>query len=146
MTNQDLTQLAREIVTGYSNANWNGLKGMIAPDGIYNEVGTQREIKGPDAIVETLQGWKKTMTNSQGKVNNAFASGDTVTLQITWTGTQDGPFPGPAGTVPPSGKSQTTHAAMIVKFAGNKIKRMDHYFDMLSFLQQIGAVPAGATR
>jgi len=29
---------------------------------------------------------------------------------------------------------------MIVKFQGNKVKELHHYFDMMSFLQQIGAM------
>ena len=42
--------------------------------------------------------------------------------------------------------SMTTPAAMIVKFQGNKVKEIHHYFDMVSFLQQIGAMPGMATR
>ncbi|MGH2400006.1 MAG: ester cyclase [bacterium] len=146
MSSQDLTQVAREIVTGYSTANWTALKGLFTPAAIYNELGSQRRIQGPDAIIEALQGWKKTMTDSQGKVTSAFASGDTVAMQITWTGTHDGTFTGPGGTVPPTGKRQTTPAAMIVKFSGNKVSEIHHYFDMLTFLQQIGAMPATAAR
>ncbi len=82
------------------------------------------------------------MTDSKGTVTNAYPSGDTVTLEITWQGTHNGPFTGPTGTLPPSGKRQTTPAAMIVKFEGNKVKEMHHYFDMMSFLQQIGAIAA----
>jgi steroid delta-isomerase-like uncharacterized protein len=141
---QDLTQIAREFVNGYNSANWPALKSLFTPDGVYNEVGTQRRIQGPDSIVETMQGWKKTMTDSGGKVTNVFVSGDMVAVQVTWTGTHDGPFPGPAGTVPPSGKKQTTPAAMIIKFNGNKISQVDHYFDMITFLTQIGAMPAPA--
>ena len=86
------------------------------------------------------------MTDSQGKVTSAFASGDTVAMQITWTGTHDGTFTGPGGEVRPTGKRQTTPAAMIVKFKGNKISEIHHYFDMITFLQQIDAMPATAAR
>jgi steroid delta-isomerase-like uncharacterized protein len=146
MASQDLTQVAREFITGYSTADWTALKGLLTPDAIYNELGSQRRIQGSDSIIQALQGWKKAMTDSQGKVTNAFASGDTVALQITWTGTHDGTFTGPAGTVPPTGKRQTTPAAMIVNFSGNKVREIHHYFDMITFLQQIGAMPAAAAR
>ena len=145
MSDQDLTRVAKEIVTGYSSADWKGLKSILAPDAIYNELGTGRQVKGPDQIIQTLQGWKQTMTDSRGTVTNAYASGGTVTLQITWQGTHDGPLAGPTGTVPASGKRQTTPAAMIVKFQDDKVKEMHHYFDMLSFLQQIGAKTADRT-
>jgi steroid delta-isomerase-like uncharacterized protein len=140
MNDKELIQTAKEIVTGYSTADWKALKNILAPDALYDEIGTQRKIKGPDQIVQALQGWKQAMTDSKGTVTNAYASGDTVTLEITWQGTHNGPFTGPTGTLPPSGKHQTTPAAMIVKFQGNKVKELHHYFDMMSFLQQIGAM------
>ena len=144
MSSQDTTQVAREILTAYSTGNWTALKGLLAPTAIYNELGSQRRIQGADSIVQALQGWKKAMTDSQGKVTNAFASGDTVAMQITWTGTHDGTFTGPAGSIPATGKKQTTQAAMIVKFSGNKVSEIHHYFDMITFLSQIGAMPSMA--
>ena len=39
MSSQDLTQVAREILTGYGTANWTALKGLFTPDAIYNELG-----------------------------------------------------------------------------------------------------------
>jgi ketosteroid isomerase-like protein len=146
MSGQDLTQIAREIITSYGTGNWTALKGLFTPTATYNELGSQQRVQGPDSIVKALQGWKKAMTDSQGKVTNAFASGDTVTLQITWTGTHDGAFTGPGGTVSPTGKRQTTPAAMIVRFSGNKVSEIHHYFDMVTFLQQIGAMPSMAAR
>ena len=146
MGNQDLTQVAKEIITGYSTSNWTGLKNLLTPDLIYNELGTQRKIQGPDAFIQALQEWKKAMTDSKGDVNNAFGAGNVVTLQLTWTGTHNGAFTGPAGTVPASGKRQTTPAAMIVKFQGDKVKEIHHYFDMVTFLTQIGAMPTTAAR
>ena len=146
MSSQDLTQVAREIITGYSSGNWTALKALFTPDAIYNELGSQRRIQGVDSIIQTLQGWKKAMTDSQGKVTSAFASGDAVAMQITWMGTHDGTFTGPGGAFPATGKRQTTPAAMIVKFKGQKISEINHYFDMITFLQQIDAMPATAAR
>jgi len=140
MNDTDLINQARQVVTTYCAADWNALKGIMTSDALYDEIGTQRKIKGPDQIVQTLQTWKQAMTDSTGTVTNAYASGNIVTLEITWQGTHNGPFKGPAGTLSPSGKRQTTKAAMIVKFQGDKIQEIHHYFDMLSFLQQIGAM------
>ena len=141
---QDLTQVARGLVTFYSNADWASMKSLYTPDGIYNEVGSGRKIQGPEAIIQALQGWKKTMSDSSGTITNVFGSGNIVAIEVTWQGTQDGPFTTPAGTVPPSGRKQKTQAVMIARFQGDKIAEVTHYFDMLSFLQQIGAVPSAA--
>ena len=146
MTSSDLTQNAREIVSTYSKSDWNGMKNLLATDAVYNEIGTQRRVQGTDAIVRSLQEWKKAMTDSGGTVTSTFSSGNRVAMEIEWQGTHNGPFMGPAGTLAPSGKHQKTPAVMIVTFQGDKVKEINHYFDMLTFLQQIGAMPAPAAR
>jgi len=56
MNDKELIQTAKEIVTGYSTADWKALKNILTPDALYDEIGTQRKIKGPDQIVQALQG------------------------------------------------------------------------------------------
>lgn len=146
MSTQDFTQIARQIVTGYSKSDWNGLKNILAPDAVYNELGTQRRIQGPDAIVTALQTWKKTMSDSKGEITNVFIGENQALLEIVWQGTQDGAFTGPTGTLPPTNKFQKTPAAMVVRFKNGKVGEIHHYFDMLSFLTQLGALPAAALR
>jgi steroid delta-isomerase-like uncharacterized protein len=105
----------------------------------YNEIGTQRSLTGGDEIVEALQGWKAAMPDAHGTVDRATESGDRVVLEITWQGTQTGEMQTPEGTIPPSGKHQTTPSAFIFDYENGEIKESRHYFDMLAFLQQIGA-------
>jgi len=137
----DLTKIAREAVEAFNASDWERTKALMTPDYVYNEVGTQRSIQGPEAVVAALQGWKEAMPDVTGTVTNALASGNTVTLQVTWEGTQTGPLEGPTGTIPASGKRQVTPAAWILIFEGEKIKESHHYFDMLTLLTQIGALP-----
>src|SRR5437867_2904007 len=133
MSGKEPAKIAREFVNAFNTANWTTLKGFLTPDAIYSEVGTQRKIQGPDQIVKTFQDWKRTMTDAKGTVTNALDSDVYGILEINWQGTQDGPFNGPSGTIPPSGKRQTTPAALIVKLKGDKVQEIHHYFDMLSF-------------
>jgi hypothetical protein len=43
-----------------------GAEGSFAPDAIYNELEASGG-QGPDSIIQTLQGWKKAMTDSRGR-------------------------------------------------------------------------------
>jgi steroid delta-isomerase-like uncharacterized protein len=137
----DLTSIAREAVEAFNTSDWERSKAILAPDYVLNELGTQRRIEGPDAAIESMQGWKEAMPDVVGTVTNTFVSGNTVTLQITWEGTQTGPLEGPMGTIPASGKRQVTPAAWILTFEGERIKESHHYFDMVTVLTQIGAMP-----
>ena len=141
MAEQDLIRVARENIEAFNAGDWQRVKATLAPDSVYDEVGTQRRLQGADEIIQAFQGWKQAMPDAKGTITNAIASGNTVTQEITWEGTQTGPLMGPGGSLPASGKRQVTRAAQIATIQGDKIKETHHYFDMMSLLQQIGAAP-----
>lgn len=141
MADQDLIKMARELVKAFNASNWEGIKATLARDCVYNELGTGRRIQGPDQFVQAMKGWKGAFPDAKGTVRNAFASGNTVTLEITWEGTHSGPLVGPAGVIPASGKRQVTPAAWVLKFQRGKVKESRHYFDMVTLLRQLGAMP-----
>ena len=141
MAEQDLINVAREVVDAFNSSDWERTKGHMTVDTVYNEVGTQRRIQGIGQIIEALQGWKQAMPDATGTVTNAFASGNKVALEVTWDGTHTGPLASPSGTIPASGKRHTTPAAWIFDFEGDKVKESRQYFDMVTFLTQIGAMP-----
>ena len=140
MGEQDLVRLAKEAVEAFNKADWDRTSALQG-GGVYNEVGTGRQLRGEAEIVPALKGWRRAMPDVKGTVTNAFASGSKAVLEVTWEGTQTGPMDGPGGTLPPSGKRQTTRAAWVFEFDGDKIKESRQYFDMMSFMQQIGAMP-----
>ena len=141
MAEQDLIKAARGVVDAFNAGDWDACKAALASDSVYDEIGTSRRIQGVAAIIPCWQAWKQAMPDVKGTVNQAFARGNTVVLEVTWKGTQTGPLQGPSGTIPATGKQQTTRASWVLNFDGGKIKDSRHYFDMLSFLQQLGVIP-----
>ena len=140
MGDQDLLRIAKEAVESFNKGDVDRSSALLGT-GVYNEVGTGRQLRGEAEIRPALQGWRKAMPDVKGTVTNAVASGNTAVLEVTWEGTQTGPLDGPGGTIPPSGKRQSTPAAWIFEFEGDRIKESRQYFDMMSFMQQIGAIP-----
>ena len=140
MAGQDLTAVASGVVDAFNKNDWERSAAALAPNSLYNEVGTQRRLQGSDEIIAALKGWKQAMPDVKGTVTKAFASGNTAVLEVIWQGTQTGPLETPGGTIPASGKSQMTPAAWIFEFEGDKIRESRQYFDMAAFLQQIGAM------
>jgi len=140
MAEQDLIATARGIVEAFNKSDWERTRALVG-NGVYHEVGTQRRLQGGDEVLPALQGWKQAMPDVTGTVTNAFASGNQVVLEVTWSGTHTGPLQTPTGPIPASGKRQSTPSAWIFQFEGDKIKESRQYFDMVAFLQQIGAMP-----
>jgi steroid delta-isomerase-like uncharacterized protein len=142
MAEQDLIKVARGLVDAFNGSDWEGCRAALTADSLYDEVGTSRRLQGVAEIIQGLQGWKGAMPDVKGTVTNALAAGNTAVLEVTWHGTQTGPLPGPSGTLPATGKQQTTRSGWLLNFDGGKIKESRHYFDMLSFMQQLGALPS----
>jgi steroid delta-isomerase-like uncharacterized protein len=141
LTTDDLAKIARDQIDAFNKGDWEQMRALLTSDARYHELGTEREIEGPDQIVELFQGWKTAFPDAAGTVTNAVASGNSVVLEVTWTGTHTGPLVTSAGTIPASGKRQDTPAAVLYLFEGDKIKASRHYFDAMTLLKQIGAQP-----
>ena len=134
----ELTAQAKNVVEAFNNDDWDAARGLIG-DSTYNELGTQRSLAGADAIIEALQGWKAAMPDAKGTVTSAVESGQLVALEVIWEGTQTGEMVTEQGTIPASGKRQTTPGVFVFDFEGGKLKESRNYFDLLTFLKQIGA-------
>ena len=128
---------ATKVVEAFNSSDWDATSRLFGSS-IYNELGTQRSLKGSD-IIDAMKGWKTAMPDVTGTVTSAAEVGNHVVLEVSWHGTHTGPLATPAGEVPPSGKSQTTPSAWIFDYEGDALVDSRLYFDMLTFLQQIGA-------
>ena len=84
MAEQDIMRIARDIVDAFNQSDWERTRAPLTPNSVYNELGAQRSLKGPNEIIEALQGWKQAMPDVKGTVTNCVASGNTVTLEVRW--------------------------------------------------------------
>jgi steroid delta-isomerase-like uncharacterized protein len=136
----DLTSHAKSLVQAFNDADWDRTRELF-DDSTYNELGTQRSLMGADAILEALQAWKAAMPDVRGTVTASVEAGQQVVLEVVWQGTHSGELITEQGTIPPSGKTQRTPAAFVFDFHEGKLIESRHYFDMMTFLRQIGALP-----
>lgn len=137
-----IEDLSRRHLEAFNRADWDTYLALCADDVVYSETGTGREVRGVDALGSLARGWKEAMPDVAGEPLRTVAQGDTVVLEVRWRGSQTGPLVGPAGTLPPSGRSADTLATMWSRWDGERVVEMRHHLDMLAFLTQIGALPA----
>ena len=136
--------VAREQVEAFNAGDWERLRATIADDSVYDELATQRHVEGQDAIIDANRGWKEAFPDAKGRIERAAAEDGTVTLEITWEGTQSGPLHMPTGDLAPSNRHVVVKAVEVIDVEDDKIRSMHHYFDLMGMLQQMGAMPAGA--
>ena len=136
---QSVIDTAKAQIVAYNQKDWNAVSGVLAPACVYDEVGTQRRIQGLSDILTAWRGWATTLPDSNASFDNVSVSGNTVTLELTWRGTQTGPLQTPTGLLPPSGRKIELRACQVVDVADGKVQAVRHYFDMATLLRQLGA-------
>jgi steroid delta-isomerase-like uncharacterized protein len=137
------TQVAEAVITAFNAGDWTQFRAPLAPNVVYEETGTQRRTQSADEYLQLVQGWKQAFPDAQGTIHTTVSSGNTVVQEITWTGTQTGPLQTLAGILPASGKAISVQASVWYTFQGNTIQTVHHHLDVLSMLQQLGALSAG---
>jgi hypothetical protein len=88
--------------------------------------------------------WRQAFPDAKGTIQKITASGNTVTAEILWEGTHKGPLASLAGAIPATGKRVQMRAVQVATVQGGKLKQTNHYFDLMTMLQQIGATPQQA--
>jgi len=138
----DAAGVAKTFLDGFNNSDWKSVRALLADDSVYEEYGTQRRIEGADAIMGVYRAWKTAMPDVHGVIHNVVAAGETALVELAWEGTHTGPLETASGTIPASGKSQHTPGVFSIDVKSGVIATSRNYFDMLTFLQQIGAAAA----
>jgi steroid delta-isomerase-like uncharacterized protein len=136
---QGQSTVAHQIIDTFSQGNIDGLRALVDPDVVYEEIGTGRRVQGADAYLDLLRGWRQAFPDVGGKVTSDIQSGNQMALEITWAGTHTGPLVTPTGEIPATGKPIEMQASFWCTVRNGKVVEIHNYIDMLTMLQQIGA-------
>ncbi|MFF2513951.1 ester cyclase [Streptomyces sp. NPDC058086] len=109
---------------------------FISPDIVMHFGG--RTQQGRDTYLGIVAANMRAFPDLKWTVEDMRAEGDTVAVRYTMTGTHRGPFAG----VEATGKAIRAESMAFYRLAHGKIVEERAQLDMLSILQQMGAVPA----
>jgi len=129
---------AQNLIDAFNGRDWDAVMQHLTDGVTYDEVGTGRVINGADGWIGANKAWVGAFSNARGEITNTTESGNTVLLEVTWTGTHDGEMLTPKGPVPATNKDQTTRACIVYEFEDGKVARARHYFDVASMMAQLG--------
>jgi len=139
MTQKSVADVAKEQVIAYNEKDWDRARAALAPEVIYDEVGTHRRIKGVDDVLTAWKGWATAIPDSRATFQSEFVSGNTAVLEITWKGTHEGPLNTGDREIPPTGKKIELRAVQVVDVDNDRVRSVRQYFDLGTLLKQIGA-------
>lgn len=141
MDEKKLLEVARGTIQAFNERDWNRFRALLAPNCVYDEVGTGRKTTGRDEVITAARGWTEAFSDMRGQIGATTTEKDTVVLQVDFRGTHDGPLPGPDGPINPTRKKTTTRCCQVLRVSDGLVVEHRNYFDMLGLLQAIGAIP-----
>ena len=134
-----VSELLDKFVDDFNQGRFEAALGDMAPDGVFEEIGTGRRLT-PQEAVENNRAWKAAFPDGRGVIETKLIDGDRGAAEIVWTGTNTGSFMGQ----PPTGKAVTMRAVGVLETAGGKITRARHYIDVAGMMAQLGMGAGGA--
>jgi steroid delta-isomerase-like uncharacterized protein len=138
-----LRALVEQHYRNLSTGNLDAEDDLFSPDLVHVDpaVGT---IPGLDGFKAYVRAFHAAFPDERHTLSSLVESGGMVAAEGIFTGTHSGPLVGPAGQVPATGRTVRLPFADVFEVEQGRIKRHRLYYDQLSFLAQLGLLPAPA--
>jgi steroid delta-isomerase-like uncharacterized protein len=111
---------------------------LVSKDAIFYVPGSPEPMRGLNGYMAIIGMMRSGFPDIQWTLEEMVSEGDKVAARFIMNGTHKGAFFG----VPPTGKPIKVQASNFYKFSNGQIVEEYGQPDMLSLLQQIGAIPA----
>ena len=133
-TNKRVMQRFTEFI---NSASEKMAEELISPNAVFHVPGRADPVRGPAGYLEIIAMMRSGFPDVQWRLEETIAEGDKIAARFTMSGTHRGAFFG----VPPTGKGIKVQAMNFYRLSGGKFVEERGQPDLLSLLQQIGAVP-----
>jgi steroid delta-isomerase-like uncharacterized protein len=141
MTAQDNARIARTAYEAYNQKDFDRAAALAAENAQWTNMATGETFYGPEGFRQYLQAWATAFPDSILEITNQVADEDGVATQFTGRGSHAGPLHGPAGVIPPTGRSVEISFCEVMTMQDGKIVRAQLYFDLATMLRQLGLLP-----
>ena len=132
----DVEKLYRKYIAAWLARDIEAVVSFFAEDCIYEDVALGALNRGKGEVRTFVQTTLTAIPDFKIEPKSVFATVDRLASEWIMTGTQTGDFPG----LPATGKSFSVPVASIMEFQNGKIRRNTDYWNLASFLQQVGAM------
>ena len=135
-------QLFKKYTQAFVDSDWDTVSSIYAEDC----VGVDPDgsiFEGRESNLANDKKWASMMSDFNFNYVNTVESGNSTVVELEITGTMTGEMETPDGSkIPPTGKTHTFIACMIMDWDNGKIKKQRIYSDFMSFMAGFGLMPS----
>lgn len=115
---------------------------LFTDDCIYEDVAAGKVNRGKEELKAFFQAMLVWSPDFKLELKSVFCTGDWGASEWVLTGTHAGDLPG----LPATGKSFSIRGVSINQMRNGKVSRQSDYWNMMSFLQQVGLMPGAPSK
>lgn len=138
---QQPRQLTHDLYAAWSLHQPDRIDAIFTDDAVYEDVAGGQVRRGKVEIKELFRATLAFAPDFRVTLRSLTIARDTATTEWVIEGTQSAPASvGSAGEVPATGRPFRLRGASILVFRDHRIARVTDYYDMATFLRQLGAI------
>lgn len=131
----------REWAAAWNTGDPERMAALFTKDGVYEDKAFGAVFEGKEGVAQWVSITTASIDETQVEVHYAFRKGDRIAVRWTFSGTDSA---GGLGGQPPTGRSFAVPAVSVFEVKGNKIERVEDYYNLADLLGQLGLPPGGA--
>lgn len=130
----DVAKLSRDYYAAWNSHDWSKVSPFLTDDCFFEDTGEGRVCHGKQEIKAYYEQTVTWSADFKLESKSLFTTGSWVVAEWVMTGTHTGDVPGLKAT----GKPYSVRGATVIELREGKICRDTEYWNMASFLQQVG--------
>lgn len=138
----DVAQVVQDWTARLDAGDLDGSSEFVAED--IEWANPVAEVHGRDELRGLLGVFWTAIPDFQHHITDVVSSGDLVAIRGEASGRHTGPLAGPAGEIPASGRAISFAFSAWARVEDGLIREFRGYWDVMGFMQQIGAMPQPA--
>ncbi len=134
----DFEKHAREVYAAYNPRDIEKFLSFHTDDVVVESVVLDAPVAhGKDELRALENSYFKAFPDLKIEVTSCFAVGNRQCEEFIFTGTHTGDFMG----IPATGKGLSVRGVSIREFRDGKTSKVSHYYDLATFMHQLGVLP-----
>lgn len=141
-TTQQNEAVIRKLFDAFNRKDMDQVLEFVSSEFELTDIPTGMTFRGPEGMQQWLTPWVAAAPDARTEVTNIIAAGEWVFSEHTGRGTHTGPLMTSAGQVPATGRPFELQIAEVYRMKGGKLTHMRAYYDLASFMRQLGLMPS----
>ena len=133
----DVERMLDDYLAAWNSHDVEKIASFFTDDCVYEDVAVGAVNRGKEQVKAFVSGTFTAFPDFKLERTSSFVAGDWRGAEWIMSGTQTGDIPG----LPATGKSFSIRGASITELQEGKIRRNSDYWNLASWLQQLGLMP-----